>query len=158
LRTVIQRVSKAGVSVAGETVSRIGAGLCILAGFSPSDTERECAWAADKIVNLRIFDDEAGVMNRSLLDAGGSALVVSQFTLYADCKKGRRPSYSGAAKGEEANALYEKFAEALRAKGADIRTGVFGADMTVDIINEGPVTIILDSAVDMPQNIQGVPK
>ena len=146
MRIVIQRVSSSRVSVSGRTVGDIGAGLCLLIGVAPGDGEREILWAASKIANLRIFEDPEGKMNRSILDIGGEILAVSQFTLYADCKKGRRPSFTGAAEPSLANALYESLAAQLRKMGISVQTGVFGAEMKVDIINEGPVTIILDTA------------
>jgi D-tyrosyl-tRNA(Tyr) deacylase len=146
LRVVIQRVSRAGVSTGGAAVDNIGSGLCVLVGVGPDDNEEDVSWAAAKTVNLRIFEDESGKMNRSLLETGGEALVVSQFTLYADCRKGRRPSFAGAADPVTANELYESFVRRMRKSGAIVKTGTFGADMTVEITNEGPVTIILDTA------------
>ena len=151
MRIVIQRVSSSRVSVGGGTVGEIGAGLCLLVGIAPEDDERAAAWAASKIVNLRIFEDSEGKMNRSLLDINGEILAVSQFTLYADCRKGRRPSFTGAAEPSRADALFESLTANLRETGVSVRTGVFGAEMRVDIVNEGPVTIILDTA-DMPYN------
>ncbi|MDR1884853.1 MAG: D-tyrosyl-tRNA(Tyr) deacylase [Synergistaceae bacterium] len=145
MRLVIQRVSAASVKVDGSVTGSVGSGLCILLGVAPGDTERDAAALAEKAANLRIFDDEGGVMNRSLLDVGGGALVVSQFTLYADCRRGRRPSYAGAAPPDMANALYERFIQILTDMGIVVGRGVFGARMTVEIINDGPVTIILDS-------------
>jgi D-tyrosyl-tRNA(Tyr) deacylase len=149
VRAVIQRVSRAEVSSGAGTAGKIGPGLCVLAGFRHDDTERECAWAAEKIAGLRIFGDESGRMNRSLLDVGGEILVISQFTLYAACVKGRRPSFTEAARPDAARGLYGFFALKFREMGITVETGVFGADMSVDIINEGPVTIILDTA-EMP--------
>ena len=151
MRVVIQRVSSARASVEGRTVGEIGAGLCLLIGVAPEDDKRAAAWAASKIVNLRIFEDSEGKMNRSLLDIRGEILAISQFTLYADCRKGRRPSFTGAAEPSHANAIYESLTELLREMGVSVRTGVFGAEMSVDIVNEGPVTIILDAA-DMLYN------
>lgn len=149
MRIIAQRVSASRVTVDGNVKGEIGCGLCILVGVGPSDTEREAAWMADKIANLRIFGDENGKMNLSLLDVGGSVLAISQFTIYADCRKGRRPSFTDAAPPELGNEIYMRFVESLRAIGVEVATGVFGAEMTVEITNEGPVTIILDSA-DMP--------
>jgi D-tyrosyl-tRNA(Tyr) deacylase len=150
LRTVIQRVSRARVSVGGETSGEIGEGLCLFVGFASGDEERGALWMASKIAGLRIFEDESGKMNKSLAEIKGAALIVSQFTLYADCRKGRRPSFAGAALPEDANALYESFARGFRDMGLKTETGVFGAAMKVDIVNEGPVTIVLDTA-DMPR-------
>ncbi|MDR3075783.1 MAG: D-tyrosyl-tRNA(Tyr) deacylase [Synergistaceae bacterium] len=149
MRIVIQRVSASKVSVGGSAVGEIGQGLCLFIGIAPGDGERDAEWAASKITGLRIFEDEHGKMNKSLLEMNGAALVISQFTLYADCAKGRRPSFTGAAPPGQANALYEYFAKCLRETGVAVKTGVFGADMKVDIVNEGPVTIILDT-LDMP--------
>ena len=146
MRIVIQRVSSSKVSIGGRTVGEIGAGLCLLIGVSPEDDERAAAWAASKILNLRIFEDSDGKMNRSVLDINGEILAVSQFTLYADCRKGRRPSFIGAAEPSHANALYESLTARMREMGVSVQTGVFGAEMKVDIVNEGPVTIILDTA------------
>ena len=151
MRIVIQRVSSSRVSVEGRTVGEIGAGLCLLIGVAPGDDERTAIWAASKITNLRIFEDSEGKMNRSVIDIGGEILAISQFTLYADCKKGRRPSFSGTAKPSYANVLIESLTARLREMSISVKTGIFGAEMKVDIENEGPVTIILDSA-DMPGN------
>ena len=145
MKIVAQRVSRASVAIEGRVAGAIGAGLCILVGIAPADTDREVAWMAEKIANLRIFGDDAGKMNRSLAEIGGSVLAVSQFTLYADCRKGRRPSFTGAAGPELGETLYERFVEKLRDMGIVVETGVFGAEMTVEIVNEGPVTMILDS-------------
>jgi D-tyrosyl-tRNA(Tyr) deacylase len=146
MRLVAQRVSSAGVAIGGKTVARIADGLCLLLGVAPDDAERDADVLAAKIANLRIFEDEAGKMNRSLLDVEGAALVVSQFTLFADCRKGRRPSFTDAAPPALGERLYRYFAERLRTEGvAEVRTGVFGAEMRVEIVNEGPVTILLDS-------------
>ena len=146
MRVVIQRVSRAGVSTGGAAANNIGPGLCALVGVGPDDCEADASWAAAKTANLRIFEDEGGKMNRSLLETGGEALVVSQFTLYADCRKGRRPSFAGAADPAAAGELYDSFVRHMRELGAVVKTGTFGADMTVEITNEGPVTIILDTA------------
>jgi D-tyrosyl-tRNA(Tyr) deacylase len=150
LRTVIQRVSRARVSVGGKTSGEIGEGLCLFVGFAPGDGERDVSWTASKVAGLRIFEDESGKMNKSLAEIKGAALIVSQFTLYADCRKGMRPSFGGAAPPGDANALYESFVGSFRDMGVKTETGVFGAAMKVDIVNEGPVTIVLDTA-DMPR-------
>jgi D-tyrosyl-tRNA(Tyr) deacylase len=145
VRAVVQRVSHASVTVGGRVAGEIGAGLLILLGVSRTDNPESAAYLAEKIVNLRIFPDEAGKMNRSLLDTHGSALVVSQFTLYGDTRGGRRPSYIQAASPEDANRLYEEFVQAMRALGVQVATGVFQAHMEVELLNDGPVTILLDS-------------
>jgi D-tyrosyl-tRNA(Tyr) deacylase len=145
VRIVLQRVKSAHVDVAGETVGSIGVGIAILLGVTQSDDQEDAKYLADKVVQLRIFSDEAGRMNRSLLDAGGSLLVVSQFTLYGDCRKGRRPSFDHAAPPEQARALYEYFIQYLRASNIAVQTGVFQAEMELHIVNDGPVTFILDS-------------
>jgi D-tyrosyl-tRNA(Tyr) deacylase len=146
MRAVVQRASEGRVTVAGRVVGAIGAGLVVLLGISPDDGDAEVAWAADKICNLRIFEDDDGKMNRSLLDVGGAVLLVSQFTLYGDARKGRRPSFIHAAAGPEAETIYERVAEALRGEGVEVATGEFGAMMDVSLTNQGPVTILLDSA------------
>lgn len=145
MRAVIQRVTRAHVSVDGRIAGEIGVGLLILLGVGKTDNLESSSYLAEKITNLRIFSDEAGKMNLSLLDVGGSALVVSQFTLYADTRGGRRPSYIQAAPPEEANRLYEEFVRAVRALGVEVKTGVFQAHMQVELANDGPVTILLDS-------------
>ena len=145
VRAVIQRVDRASVAVEGRVTGEIGAGLLVLLGVGRTDNLEAASYLAEKIVNLRIFSDEAGKMNLSLLDTGGSALVVSQFTLYADTRGGRRPSYIQAAAPEEANRLYEEFVRAMRALGVRVETGVFQAHMQVELVNDGPVTILLDS-------------
>jgi D-aminoacyl-tRNA deacylase len=145
VRAVIQRVARASVSVEGRVAGEIGAGLLILLGVSRTDNPESASYLAEKIANLRIFSDEVGKMNLSLLDVGGSALVVSQFTLYGDTRGGRRPSYIQAAPPEEANRLYEEFIRSMRALGVDVKTGVFQAHMQVELVNDGPVTILLDS-------------
>ena len=146
MRCVIQRVSQAGVEVAGRVAGEIGKGLLVLVGIRPTDGDREVEKAAGKIAKLRIFDDEKGVMNRSVLDIGGEVLVVSQFTLYGDLRKGNRPSYNGAAAGPVAIPVYERLVRALeRQLGRPIPTGEFGAEMNVSLVNDGPVTIILDT-------------
>ena len=145
MRLVVQRSKKASVSVSGKIVGKIPYGLTIFVGFTQGDSQKEIDFLADKVLHLRIFDDENGVMNRSLLDVKGDVLSVSQFTLYADNKKGRRPSYLHALKGEEAVLLYEQWNQTLREKGITVETGVFGADMLVSIENDGPVTITMKS-------------
>ena len=145
MRAVIQRVQSASVKVDGELVSDIGSGLLIFLGIAHDDTETELEYIANKVANLRIFEDADGKMNCSLLDIGGSALVVSQFTLYGDCRKGRRPSFIDAARPEAANALYEQFIAALEKLNIPTQGGTFQAMMDVQLINDGPVTILLDS-------------
>lgn len=145
MRAVVQRVSCASVTVENETVGAIGPGLMVLIGVADGDTEKDLKYIADKVPNLRIFDDENGVMNRSVLDAGGSILAVSQFTLYGDARGGRRPSYIRAARPEEANAMYERLVAAWREKGIRVETGRFRTEMQVSLVNSGPVTILLDS-------------
>jgi D-aminoacyl-tRNA deacylase len=144
MRAVLQRVSRGRVSVEGEVISEIGQGLVILLGVGQGDGPTQAQALVDKIVNLRIFEDEQGKMNRSLLETGGSAIVVSQFTLFADTRKGRRPSFIDAAHPDLARPLVERFAEMLREQGVDAQTGKFGAHMLVEIENDGPVTIILE--------------
>jgi D-aminoacyl-tRNA deacylase len=145
VRAVVQRVKEASVGVDGTLVGRIGPGLVVLLGVGGGDGEAEVAYLVDKVINLRVFPDEAGQMNRSLLDTGGALLVVSQFTLYGDARRGRRPSYIEAAAPEEASRLYESFVTQARAAGVDVTTGVFRAMMDVSLVNHGPVTILLDS-------------
>jgi D-aminoacyl-tRNA deacylase len=145
VRAVIQRVTRANVRVDARVAGEIGAGLLVLLGVSRADNPESAAYLAEKIVNLRIFSDPAGKMNLSLLDVGGSALVVSQFTLYGDTRGGRRPSYIQAAPPEEANRLYEEFVRSMRALDIKVETGVFQAHMQVELVNDGPVTILLDS-------------
>lgn len=146
MRTVLQRVSEASVSIGGTTVGSIGRGLLILLGIEPADTEADADWLVKKAAALRIFDDEEGVMNRSVADVGGRALVVSQFTLMASYKKGNRPSYIRAAGHETAVTLYEYFVRRLgETLGSEVATGRFGADMQVALVNDGPVTICMDS-------------
>ena len=145
MRAVVQRVSKACVRVQGETVGSIGQGLVVLLGVHADDSEHQARWMADKIVHLRIFEDENGKMNRSLVDIGKEMLIVSQFTLYGDCRKGRRPGYSSAATPEKAEALYQKFVELVEALNISTATGRFQAMMEVSISNSGPVTLLLDS-------------
>jgi D-tyrosyl-tRNA(Tyr) deacylase len=145
VRAVIQRVTKCAVSVAGEPVARTGGGLLVLLGVADGDGTTQADYLADKIVNLRIFDDRDGRMNLPLRETGGQMLVVSQFTLLGDCRKGRRPSFTGAAQPEAANRLYEYFVERVRGLGIPVQTGRFGAMMQVDLTNDGPVTFILES-------------
>jgi D-tyrosyl-tRNA(Tyr) deacylase len=145
MRAVVQRVSRARVTADGSVAGEIAMGLLILLGVGRDDTSAVAASMAGKISNLRIFEDEAGKMNRSLLDVKGSALIVSQFTLYGDARGQRRPSFVAAAPPEQAKNVYEEFAEALRRLGVTVTTGVFGAMMSVELVNEGPVTILLDS-------------
>lgn len=145
MRAVVQRVTRARVSVENRVTGEIGAGMVVLLGVGRADTDVVAAAFADKIANLRIFADEQGKMNRSLLDLHGDALVVSQFTLYGDARGQRRPSYLGAAPPEDASRLYEEFVRALRTLGVRVETGVFQADMAVELVNDGPVTILLDS-------------
>src|SRR5215203_3447220 len=146
MRAVLQRVSRAKVTVDGETTGEIGKGLLILLGIGTDDVDADAIYLVDKIVSLRIFDDESGKMNRSLVDIGGELLVVSQFTLYADVRKGRRPSYIGAASPTEANRLYEFFVEQSARHVSNVATGRFQAMMDVELVNDGPVTIILDTS------------
>jgi D-tyrosyl-tRNA(Tyr) deacylase len=144
MRAVLQRVTMARVEVDGAVVGEIGAGLLILLGVTKTDTAPQAELLADKILNLRIFSDDAGKMNRSLLDTGGALLVVSQFTLYGDCRKGRRPSFDQAAPAEQAKTLYEQFVAAARRSGVRVETGVFQAHMAVSLLNDGPVTLIVE--------------
>jgi D-aminoacyl-tRNA deacylase len=144
VRAVVQRVSEARVVVAGERVAEIDRGLVVLVGVARNDSEAEAERLAGKVARLRIFEDDGGKFDRSLLDVGGEALVVSQFTLIADTRKGNRPSFTDAAPPEQAEPLYERFCEALRLQGADVEVGVFGARMHVELVNDGPVTITLD--------------
>ena len=144
MRAVVQRVSSASVAVAGEQVGAIGVGLLVLLAVAPGDGDEQVRWLADKLANLRIFPDEAGRMNRSVADVGGGLLVVSQFTLYGDCRKGRRPSFVAAAPPQIAEPLYEAFLAAARATGLRVRSGRFGADMQVSLTNDGPVTLVVD--------------
>ncbi|MBQ8455961.1 MAG: D-tyrosyl-tRNA(Tyr) deacylase [Bacteroidaceae bacterium] len=146
MRTVIQRVQRASVSIEGKTVSSIGNGLLLLLGIEAADTEEDALWLCRKVLGLRIFDDEAGVMNRSIMDIDGEIIVVSQFTLFASYKKGNRPSWLRAAGHEHAVPMYERFVELLsQGLGKQVGTGVFGAEMKVELINDGPVTICMDT-------------
>lgn len=146
MRAVLQRVSRAEVRVDGRVTGRIGPGLLVLAGFAPGDTDETLQWMAEKILTLRVFGDAEGKMNLALGDVAGGLLVVSQFTLYGDVSKGRRPSFVGAAPPEAAAALYERFVAVLRERsaGAPVETGVFGAMMDVELVNAGPVTLLLE--------------
>lgn len=145
MRAVVQRVEKSSVTVDGSIAGEIGKGLTVLLGVGQEDSGRDIDYLADKIINLRIFEDNNGKMNLSLLEVGGELLVVSQFTLYGDCRKGRRPGYDRAARPEAAKALYEGFVEKCRGFGVKVQTGIFQAEMLVDISNDGPVTLLLDS-------------
>ncbi len=145
MRAVVQRVSRAKVTVAGEIAGEIGLGLLVLLGVGREDSEANVDYLAEKIVGLRIFEDDAGKMNRSVLDVGGAVLVVSQFTLYGDARKGKRPSFDDAAPPQRARELYEYFVEKIRAAGLRCETGRFQEMMAVELVNEGPVTILLDS-------------
>ena len=144
MRTMVQRVSRASVSVDGEIVGAIEQGVALLVGVAHGDTEEQAEWLARKVAGIRIFEDSAGKMNASLVDIDGAALVVSQFTLYADTRRGRRPGFTDAALPEVAKPLVEHFAQALRDHGVPVETGVFGANMLVEIHNDGPVTILLE--------------
>lgn len=144
MRVVAQRVLRARVQVEGRTVGEIGQGLLLLVGAGEGDSEGHARWLAEKCAQLRIFDDENGRFDRSLLDMGGSALVVSQFTLYGDCRKGRRPSFSDALEPTAASGLIQQFSESLRSFGVHVETGQFGAAMQVDLTNDGPVTLLLE--------------
>ncbi|MBG9792350.1 D-tyrosyl-tRNA(Tyr) deacylase [Paenibacillus dendritiformis] len=145
MRIVVQRCKEAAVTVEGETVGSIGPGLMLLVGVTHEDTEQDVIWAADKIAGLRIFEDESEKMNLSVRDIGGAILSVSQFTLYGDCRKGRRPNFMAAARPEQAERLYDSFNERLRGLGLAVETGRFGAMMDVWLVNWGPVTLIVDS-------------
>jgi len=146
MRVVVQRVSRASVTIEGEVKSSIGTGQLVLLGIEPRDSQEDIDWLCRKVLNLRIFNDESGVMNRSLLDISGEILVISQFTLHASTKKGNRPSYIKAARPEIAIPLYEQFVKTLEmGLGKSVGTGIFGADMKVDLLNDGPVTIFIDS-------------
>ncbi len=145
MRAVVQRVSQASVRVDAQTCGAVGAGLFVLLGVGKNDSEQDAVLLADKIANLRIFDDEQGLMNRSLLEVQGEMLVVSQFTLFGDCRKGRRPSYSTAAPPAEAASLYERFIHEIRTKNITVATGKFQSMMDVTLINNGPVTLLLDT-------------
>ena len=145
MRGVIQRVSRAGVTVNGEVVGEIGRGFLVLLGVADDDTQDDVIYLANKVAGLRVFEDSAGKMNRDLKEIGGELLVVSQFTLLADCRKGRRPSFIAAARPEKADALYESFVAELRGQGFRVETGRFRQQMDVELVNHGPVTLLLDS-------------
>ena len=145
MRAVVQRVKSSEVSVAGTSVGRIGPGLMVLLGVARDDEPRDAEYLAAKIVHLRIFEDDAGKMNRSLLDCGGAMLVVSQFTLQGDCRKGRRPSFVNAAPPEKGETLYQHFVDQVRGMDVSVETGRFGAMMALSLVNDGPVTLVIDS-------------
>lgn len=145
MRIVVQRVKHGCVTVEGQVTGEIGPGFVLLVGVTHEDTTEDADYLVDKVLNLRVFEDEAGKMNFSLLDVGGSLLSVSQFTLYGDCRKGRRPNFMDAAKPDQARELYEYFNDQARAKGVRVETGVFGAMMDVELVNDGPVTLLLES-------------
>ena len=145
MRAVIQRVSRASVTVDQQVVGQIGRGFLVLLGVSESDSQEDVNWIAAKIIGLRVFEDDGGQMNLALADVGGAILVVSQFTLYGDCSKGRRPSFVAAARPEKARALYQSVVAELKGQGVRVETGTFQAHMDVDLLNDGPVTLLLDS-------------
>ena len=145
MRAVVQRARRASVRVEGETIGEIGPGLVVLVGAGQRDSDRDVAWLVGKIAGMRIFRDDEGRMNRSVVDCGGSVLAISQFTLYGDCRKGRRPSFADALAPEPAQGLYDRFVAGLREAGLTVATGRFGAMMDVELINDGPVTLLLDS-------------
>ena len=145
MKALLQRVDRASVTVGGNVTGSIGKGLCVFLGVAEGDTQKDIAWLADKVVNLRISDDESGKMNRSVIDEKGEILIVSQFTLCGDCKRGRRPSWTNAAEPTEANRMYEKFVGEIESRGVVAATGVFQALMKVEICNDGPVTLMIDS-------------
>ena len=144
MKVLVQRVLSSSVEVNNKIVGQINKGLMLLVGFTDSDTDKEIDYMVDKIINLRIFDDENGVMNKSLIDVNGSILSISQFTLYADTRKGRRPSYIKALSGDKAILLYDKFNNKLKEENIKVETGILGADMKVSLINDGPITIMLE--------------
>lgn len=145
MRAIVQRVTRAEVRVGGERIGQVGTGLCVLVGVGVGDADGDADWLAEKVVSLRVFEDESGHMNRSLADVGGSLLAVSQFTLYGDCRKGRRPSFTGAMEPVRAEQLFTRFVEQARAIGAPVETGRLRAHMEVALVNDGPVTLLLDS-------------
>lgn len=145
MKAVLQRVTHAKVTIDGKVSGEIGTGFLVLLGVAPEDTPKEALYLAQKCVGLRVFEDDNEKMNLALADVGGKLLVVSQFTLYADCRKGKRPNFIKAAKGEKANELYEYFVSCCRGLGVETQTGAFGADMKVELLNDGPVTILLDT-------------
>jgi len=146
MRAVVQRVQRASVSVDNEVVARIGQGMLVLIAAASEDGPEQIRWMAQKLPGLRIFPDEAGKLNLSLTETSGEMLVVSQFTLYGDCRKGKRPSYSEAARPDEARGLYHEFIAAVREQGIPVQEGIFGATMQVELVNDGPVTLIVDTA------------
>ncbi|HVK11323.1 MAG TPA: D-aminoacyl-tRNA deacylase [Gemmataceae bacterium] len=150
MRAVVQRVRSSRVVVSGTVVGEIGPGLLVLLGVRTGDAADQARWMADKVVGLRVFEDDQGKMNRSLLETGGSVLAVSQFTLYGDVLKGRRPSFIDAARPEVAEPLYQAFVNAVRLHGVPVATGVFGADMAVELVNDGPVTLVIDAPAPPP--------
>lgn len=145
MRIVVQRCKEASVTVDGQVTGAIGPGLMLLVGLTHEDTEQDLKYAADKVAGLRIFEDDQGKMNLSVLETGGAILSVSQFTLYGDCRKGRRPNFMAAARPEQAEPLYNRFNELLREQGLKVETGVFGAMMDVALVNDGPVTLVVES-------------
>lgn len=145
MKTIIQRVNHSSVSVDGKIVGQINTGLCVLVGAEPEDTQKDVEWTANKLINLRIFEDENGKMNKSLLDINGEVLLVSQFTLLADCSTGRRPSFTGAGNPEKAKEIFDALVDKISSLNVNVQTGVFGADMIVQIENNGPATFILES-------------
>ena len=145
MKTIIQRVNHSSVSVDGKVVGQINTGLCVLVGAEPEDTQKDVDWMANKLVNLRIFEDENGKMNQSLLDINGGILLVSQFTLLADCSAGRRPSFIGAGNPDKAKEVFDELVDKVSSLNVSVQTGIFGADMTVQIENNGPATFILES-------------
>lgn len=145
MRVLLQRVKKASVTIAGEVVGEIKSGVCLFTGFTHGDDEQAIDYAVNKIIGLRIFEDETGKMNRSLMDTHGQILSISQFTLYGDVKKGRRPSFTQSLPADAASGYYEVFNEKLAAAGIDVQTGIFGADMDVSLVNHGPVTFMIDT-------------
>ena len=149
MKLLIQRVASANVQVDNKVVGKIGRGLLVFVGITHSDSEKDAKWLAQKIVKLRIFNDDAGKMNLALTDCNGAVLAISQFTLYADAANGNRPSFTAAARPQFANALYEFFVTELRRLGITVETGIFAADMQVELTNDGPVTIILESALEL---------
>lgn len=144
MKILIQRVTEANVKVDSQIIAKIDRGVVVFVGITHSDTLTQASWLANKLINLRIFEDEMGKMNRSLMDQKGSALIISQFTLYANCDTGRRPSFTQAALPDAANSLYEQFMEEVRKGGIKVESGIFGADMKISLVNDGPVTIMLE--------------
>lgn len=155
MRALVQRVASAGVEVAGERVAAIEEGLLVLVGVARFDGPEDADWLARKVAELRVFEDATGRMDRSLLDAGGAALCVSQFTLHGSVRKGTRPSFTAAAPGEQAEPLYERFCAALAARGVPVEQGVFGARMRIALVNDGPVTLLLDSPSERVRGAAG---